>query len=137
MIKSTIGRKIVVAVTGFILFGFVVGHLLGNLLAFAGPETYNAYAAALKAKPVLLWGVRITLLLSVLLHIFFTIQLTLHNRASRPVGYAKYDPQVSSLASRTMIGSGVLLGSYIVYHLLHFTFGSAHPHFDPHDVYAN
>src|SRR5262245_16645976 len=123
MIHSTIGKKIVVAITGLILFGFVVGHLLGNLLIFCGPETFNAYSASLKAKPLLLWGARVILLISVFLHILYTIQLTAYNRASRPQAYFKYEPQHATMSSRFMIWSGLLLLVYIVYHLLHFTFG--------------
>lgn len=137
MIKSTIGKKIIVALTGVILFGFVAGHMAGNLLVFAGPDVFNRYAVTLKANLLLLWGTRGILLGSVLLHVIFTLLLTRQNRASRPVGYELYKPQDSTLSSRVMIWSGLLLGVYIVYHLLHFTLGSAHPRFDSHDIYSN
>ena len=80
--RSTIGQKVIVAVTGVILFGFVIGHLAGNLILFAGPEAYNHYAAALKGNAPLLWGTRITLLTSVILHIVFTMQLAKRNASA-------------------------------------------------------
>ena len=137
MIKSTIGKKIIVALTGFVMFGFVVGHMAGNLLIFAGPEVFNHYAMAIKANLLLLWGTRGALLVSVVFHIIFTILLTRQNRVSRPIAYTMYKPQQATLSSRFMIGSGLFLMGYIIYHLLHFTSGSFHPQFDPQDVYSN
>lgn len=134
---STIGKKIVVAATGLVLFGFVTGHLLGNLQVFLGPAKINAYAAFLKSSPAFLWLTRIFLFVSVFLHIVVTIQLTRLNRSARPIAYEQQEPIQSTFSSRFMIWSGAFLGFYLVYHILHFTIGSAHPDFDPLDIYSN
>ena len=135
--EATIVKKAVVAVTGFILFGFVAGHLAGNLQVFLGPEHINSYAAFLKSNAEILWGVRITLLASVLAHIFFTIQLWQLKNAARPVSYAKKNNSHSSIASRTMYYSGPVILAFVIYHLLHFTVGAVHPRFSETDVYSN
>ncbi len=137
MFNTTIGKKIIVAVTGAVLFGFVCGHLLGNLLVFAGSQIFNQYAMTIKSNLVILWGTRAVLLFSVFLHVIFTILLVRQNRASRPISYHRYEPQVSTIGSRFMIWSGLFLAGYIVYHLLHFTVGSVHPQFDHRDIYSN
>lgn len=136
MIQSTIGKKIVVALTGVVLYGFLIGHVAGNLLVFGGPAVYNHYAEAIKANPLLLWGTRSVLLLSIFLHIIYTVQLTIRNRSSRPVSYSEYNPRQANFPSRVMIWSGLLVAVFIVYHLLHFTFGIVHPDFLA-DVYQN
>jgi succinate dehydrogenase / fumarate reductase cytochrome b subunit len=135
--RSTIGKKIVMAVTGLIMVGFVIGHVAGNLLVFAGPARINAYGAFLKSTGELLWIVRLVLLASVLLHIVAAVQLTAIERAARPVGYARHRYQAASLASRTIRWGGVILAIFIVYHLLHFTVGSVHPDFSETDIYHN
>ena len=134
---STIGRKIVMAATGVVLFGFVVGHMLGNLQVFLGPEKLNAYAHLLKSMGSLLWVVRIGLLAAVALHAWSATTLTLSNWRARPVGYRQTRYLESTYASRTMVWGGPLLATFIVYHILHLTVGSAHPAFDATDVYAN
>ena len=80
---TTIGKKAVVAVTGAVLYGFVIGHMLGNLQVFLGPATFNAYAAALKGNPPLLWGVRVTLLVSLTLHVVTTLSLVARSAGTR------------------------------------------------------
>jgi succinate dehydrogenase / fumarate reductase cytochrome b subunit len=137
--QTTVGKKAIMAVTGFILFGFVVGHLLGNLQIFLPPEKINHYSAALKALPALLWGARITLLVSVGLHIWSSFQLWLLQREARPVNYVKKANLNSTYASRTMLWSGPIILAFVIYHLLHFTFGVVHPGgpFDSHNVYNN
>lgn len=135
--RSTIGKKIIIAATGIVLFSFVVGHLLGNLQIFQGPEKLNKYADLLKAAPEFLWGARFALIASAALHVMATVQLTLLARQSRPVGYARLEVVQASPASRTMIWSGIFVGVFIVYHLLHFTTGTLHPDFQPKDVHAN
>ena len=137
--QTTVGKKAVMAVTGFILFGFVVGHLLGNLQIFLPPEKINHYSAALKSLPALLWGARITLLLSVGLHIWSSFQLWLLQRAARPIDYVKKANLNSTYASRTMLWSGPIIAAFVIFHLLHFTFGTVHPGgpFDEHNVYNN
>lgn len=135
--QATVARKVVVAITGAILYGFVFVHMVGNLQLYSGPEKINAYAEFLKSKPPLLWGFRTVLLLAVLTHGLLSLQLWLRNRAARPVGYARQDFQAASVASRTMVLSGPLIGLFVVYHLLHLTVGSAHPSFSATDVYTN
>lgn len=135
--RSTVGKKIVMAVTGLIMIGFVIGHLAGNLLVFAGRDRINAYSAFLHSTGEVLWGVRLVLLVSVILHITAAVQLTAIDRAARPVGYAKHHYEAATWASRTIRWGGVLLLVFIVYHLLHMTVGTVHPSFTPGDVYHN
>ena len=125
------------AVTGLIMFGFVIGHLAGNLQIFEGAFVLNGYAAFLKHTKSLLWGTRIVLLASVILHVVFTIQLNRHNRASRPIEYLQHEPIQATAASRFMMWSGLFLLLYIVFHLLHLTFGIATKPFSETNVYAN
>lgn len=136
---STLGLKILMAVTGVVLFGFVVGHVAGNLLVFAGPKAMDGYAAMLKSNPGVLWGARIVLLISVIVHIAVSIRLTRLKHDARPVAYEGKKPHGSTYASRTMMWSGPLVGLFVVYHLMHFTFGNAHPTrpFNPTTVYQN
>src|SRR5947209_925621 len=124
--EATIVKKAIMAVTGFVLFGFVVGHLLGNLQVFLGPERLNAYAAFLKGNAELLWGTRIVLLVCVIAHIVVTIQLAGIKSQARPIGYTKKNNAHSSLASRTMYYSGPMLAAFVIYHLLHLTVGTVH-----------
>lgn len=138
--RSTVGQKAVVGVTGVILFGFVIGHLLGNLILFAGPEAYLAYAAALKGNPPLLWGTRIVVASSVIVHVALTMQLARRNAMARARGYARPRKDlVTTYAARTMVLSGPLLLAYIVFHIAHFTAPglALGGEFDPHNVYAN
>jgi succinate dehydrogenase / fumarate reductase cytochrome b subunit len=145
--KSTIGKKIIMAVTGLVLVLFVIGHMAGNLQMFIGPAKMNGYAAFLKSTGELLWLVRLGLLAAVLLHILMAWQLTRMKQSARPVDYVRRDPQVSTLASRTMRWGGVLLLIFIVFHILHFTTGTVfpmasrpdamYPAFSEHDVYGN
>ncbi len=135
--RSTIGKKIIVALTGLVLFGFVGGHLLGNLQVFAGPQKINEYAEFLEHSPALLWGTRILLLISVAFHVICTIQLTARNKESRPISYAHTQVIAANLPSRFMMWSGIFLGAYIIFHLLHLTGGYFHPHFQAEDVYSN
>lgn len=109
------------AITGFALFVFVIGHLLGNLQVFLAPETLNAYGHFLHTSPGLLWPARLGLLLVTAVHLWAAISLALENRAARPVDYAERRSGMSSYASRTMVMSGVIIACFVVYHLLHFT----------------
>ena len=111
----------IVALTGVILMLFVIGHLLGNLQIFLGPRWVNDYAQHLRDLGPLLWAVRITLLVAVFLHIYFTVSLALDNRRARPHGYKKRDYIKASYASRHMVVSGLVVLAFIVFHLLHFT----------------
>lgn len=134
---TPIGKKAVMAVTGVILFGFVVGHMMGNLQIFLGAEKLDAYAALLHSMPGVLWMARLVLLGSVGLHILAAVQLTLQSWEARPKGYVKKEPVAATYAARTMRWSGPIIAAFVVYHLLHFTFGSAHPDFQPLKVYQN
>jgi succinate dehydrogenase / fumarate reductase cytochrome b subunit len=138
-LASSIGRKAVMAVSGLILFGFVIGHLVGNLQVYQGPEKLNAYGELLRKFGSLLWTARIVLLVAVALHIWAAFSLTRSNRRARSVDYDRFAPQASTYASRTMRWSGVLILLFVVYHLLHFTFGShvVHPDFIHGDIYHN
>jgi len=120
-LNSSVGGKLIVAVTGLGLVGFIIAHLTGNLLIFAGREALAEYAAGLRKFPALLWVARIGLLAMAAAHIGFTIKLNLANKAARPVAYVKKGYRRASFASRTMVLSGLTLLAYIIYHLLHFT----------------
>lgn len=137
--RSTIGRKIVMAVTGVILFGFVLGHMVGNLQLYLGPQALNDYAVWLRhvAHGAALPLARVTLLAAVLLHIWSATSLTLDSRAARRQRYRAFEPRESTYASRTMRWGGVILALFVVYHLMHFTWGNAHPSFVEGDVYHN
>jgi succinate dehydrogenase / fumarate reductase cytochrome b subunit len=137
--QTTVGKKAIMAVTGFMLFGFICGHLLGNLQIYESPEHINKYSATLKSLPALLWGARITLLIAVTLHIWSSFQLWLLQRAARPINYVKKANVNSTYASRTMLWSGPIILAFLIFHLLHFTFGTVHPGgpFDEHNVYNN
>ena len=118
---SSLGKKYVMAVTGFLLFLFVLAHLVGNLQVFLGPQAINRYGHFLQSNYELVWPARIGLLVLVGLHIWSAAKLSLENRAARPVGYAAYQPVGSTYASRTMLMSGLIALAFIIYHLLHFT----------------
>jgi len=136
---STNGKKVVMAITGAILFLFVIGHMLGNLQVFEGPEKLNAYGRFLHSVPEILWAVRIVLILSVVLHIWASVELAVRKTQARPTGYAKKENVQSSYASRTMYWSGPIVLAFVIYHLLHLTAGVIHPggQFVEGDVYHN
>ncbi|HVM49943.1 MAG TPA: succinate dehydrogenase cytochrome b subunit [Candidatus Acidoferrum sp.] len=119
--KSSLGKKYIMAVSGFVLFLFVLGHLAGNLQIFIGREAINRYGELLQSNPEILWPVRTILIILVLLHIWSASKMTLENRAARPERYDVYVPFGSTLASRTMFVGGSIVLLFIVYHLLHFT----------------
>jgi len=120
-LSSSIGRKWIVALTGLALFGFVIGHLIGNLQIFLGAEALNRYGAFLQGTGELLWFVRLGLVTMVVLHIVFTIKLRLENRAARGASYAVQRYTKASFPARWMALSGLMVLAFIVYHLLHFT----------------
>jgi succinate dehydrogenase cytochrome b subunit len=134
---TTTGKKVVMAVSGLTLAGFVVGHLLGNLQVFLGPEVFNAYARSLRALPALVWSVRLLLLIMVTLHIWTAVQLALIKRDARPIGYVKRTTTDSTYASRTMYWSGPIIAVFVVYHLMQFTLGVGGTPFDSIDAYGN
>jgi len=138
-LASTLGRKVVMAVTGVVLFGFVVGHMAGNLQVFLGPAALNQYGIFLREflHGAGIWIARTVMLAAVLLHIWAATSLTLDSRAARPVGYRSVSHQESTYASRTMVWSGPILALFVLYHLAHLTFGSVHPAFVEGDIYHN
>jgi succinate dehydrogenase / fumarate reductase cytochrome b subunit len=135
---STVGAKVLMAATGVVLFGYVVGHVSGNMLIFAGREAINKYSEFLHTSPFLLWGTRVVLLASVLVHVWASIRLTKLKADARPVPYAVKEPRGSTYAARTMMWSGPILALFVVYHILHLTTGTVHREFNPYgDVYHN
>lgn len=136
-IRSTIGQKIIMSVTGLVLFGFVVGHMLGNLLIFRGPEALNHYAEFLHSKPQMLWTARIVLFASLLAHVGAALALAGLNREARPIGYAKHEMIATNFAARTMLQGGIIVLLFIFYHLLHLTFGAVGPAHSDENVYRN
>ncbi len=119
--RSSLGKKYVMAVTGFALLVFVIGHMVGNLQVFLGPDQINAYGNFLQTTPELLWAVRVGLLVVIVLHVYAAITLWAENRAARPIPYGQYEPLAASLASRTMVVTGLITAAFITYHLLHYT----------------
>lgn len=132
LIRSSVGRKLVMGITGLMLVGFIIGHLLGNTTIFCGPDGVNAYAEKLRSLGPLLWLVRGVLLATVVLHIVIGIQLTLENQAARPTSYRVKRHQRAGFAGRTMIYTGLITLVFVVYHLLHFTFQVTHPEISSH-----
>jgi succinate dehydrogenase / fumarate reductase cytochrome b subunit len=136
--RSTLGKKVVMGVTGLVMIGFVGLHMVGNLQVFLGSEKLNAYGALLHGPlHEVTLALRVVLVVSVVLHVVAAVQLTSIDRAARPAGYARKVSQVSTAASRSLRAGGVLLLVFIVYHLLHFTTGQVHPDFVPGNVYHN
>jgi len=142
--RSAIGKKAIMAITGLVLFGFVLVHMLGNLKLYQGPEKINAYGEWLRevGSPAiphegLLWIARLVLLGAVGLHILSATQLTLINLRARPKDYRDREAIQATYASRTMRWGGVIIALFVVYHLAHFTWGTVHPDFIPGDVYHN
>ncbi len=146
MINSLIISKILVAVTGLMMVGFILGHTAANTLVYLGPDLgkdlLNAYAAGLKATPLLLWGARITLLIALVIHVLTTIKLVMLNRASKPINYKVKNHHRANFASQGMMIFGLVILFFVIYHLMHYTFGVTHPEYmdymdtqGRHDVY--
>ncbi len=135
--NTTNGKKAVMAISGAAMFGFVVLHLAGNLQIFEGPEKFNGYARAVHDLGALLWVARAGLLLMAILHIWSTIQLATVRSHARPISYARYQSSTSTYASRSMYMTGPIVAAFIVYHLLHFTFGLGGTSYNPDDAYGN
>lgn len=134
---STVGKKVVMAVTGVILFGFLLGHMAGNLQYFLGPDVLNHYAESLREMPALLWTARIGLLVAAALHIASSISLARIKNYARPSNYVRKQNVGSTYASRTMYWSGPIVLAFLIYHLLHLTFGTVHPNFRELRAYEN
>jgi succinate dehydrogenase / fumarate reductase cytochrome b subunit len=142
--RSAIGKKAVMAVSGVFLFGWIFLHMLGNMKLYLGPEHMNEYAKWLRVmgSPVmpnsgLLWLVRVALVVAVWLHIQAATELTLMNRRARPIPYNARDYVAATYAARTMRWGGVIILLFVIYHLLHLTFGVVHPSFIENDPYHN
>ena len=138
-LQSTIGRKAAMAVSGFLLVGFIVAHLSGNLLVYLGPGALNEYAVWLReiAHGAGIWILRGGLLAAAIVHVSAAWSLSRMSQAARPVAYHQLEPDASTVASRTMRWGGVAILLFVVYHLLHLTWGTAHPDFRHGDVYHN
>src|ERR1035437_3283689 len=137
-LEATVAKKVLVAITGIVLFGFVLIHMVGNIQLYQGPEKLNHYAELLQSMKPVLWTFRIVLLAAVGVHALFAILLWLRNRSARPVAYESQRFVSATLTSRTMIWSGPLIGLFVVYHILPFTTGTVSPpHFNSHNVYNN
>ena len=136
---STIGKKVVMASTGIVLFGFVLAHMAGNLQLYLGADALDRYAVFLREflHGGGLWIARAVLLACVVLHVWAATSLTLADRAARPVGYREWEARESTWASRSMRWSGVVILVFVVYHLLDMTFGVVNPGFEPGHVYRN
>ena len=135
LFTSSLGKKFLMAITGAGLFLFVIGHLLGNLQIFLGPEAINRYGHFLQTTPEILWPARIGLLAFVIIHIWTSISLTLENRAARTAQYDVKEVVAATLASRTMIWSGLIIFAFVAFHLAHYTLLIVHPEFrDLHDA---
>ena len=138
-LASTVGRKVVMAVTGVILFGFICVHMIGNLQVYMGAEALNHYGRFLKTflHGGGIWIFRAVIITCVVLHGWAAVTLALENWKARPVGYRKNLWRQSSYASRTMVWGGPIILLFLLYHLLHLTFGTLHPNFVEEDVYHN
>lgn len=141
---SSVGKKILMAVTGLILYGFVIGHMIGNLKVYMGPAAFNHYAEGLRtfggpffARGQLLWIVRLVLIFSLGVHVVAAVKLWLKSKRARKQGYKKYDGLEFSYASRTMLWGGIAVLAFVIFHLLDLTFGAVNPAFIPGDAYHN
>jgi succinate dehydrogenase / fumarate reductase cytochrome b subunit len=141
---SSIAKKAIMAVTGLLLFGWIVGHMTGNLKVFQGAEKFNAYAeflremgAPLFPESGVLWLVRGALTLALVLHVWSATSLTLINRRARDKDYETRKGVQLDYAARTMRWSGYLIAFYIIYHLMHLTWGNVHHDFVAGNPYAN
>jgi len=128
-LKSNMGLKVIMALSGFMLVGFVVVHMLGNLQIFLGSEPLNHYGEMLQGNQEVLWILRSGLILAVVAHIVSAVVLTKRARAARPVAYKVHKRVSESYSARTMRWGGLIVLVFIVFHILHFTTGTVHPSF--------
>jgi succinate dehydrogenase / fumarate reductase, cytochrome b subunit len=136
--RSSVGKKVIMAITGLIMLLYLITHVLANLLVFQGPTRINAYSAFLHGTGGALWVARLVLLAALVLHVIAAVQLAGRRQEARPIGYAAgREPQVSTFAARTIRWGGALILAFLIYHILHFTIGSAHPDFVEGDPYHN
>ena len=123
LVLSSVGSKYVMALTGLGLMIFVIAHMIGNLLIYGGRDALNAYAHGLTEHPVLLWSARGGLLTIFVIHILFALRTWQENESARPIAYVRKDHVEANWASRHMMLTGVVILLFVIYHLLHFTFG--------------
>jgi succinate dehydrogenase / fumarate reductase, cytochrome b subunit len=136
--ESSVGKKVLMAVTGLIWVAYLITHVLANLLVFQGPGKINAYSAFLHGTGGALWAARLVLIAALVLHVIAAVQLAGHRQDARPARYAAgREHQVSTWASRSIRWGGALILAFLVYHILHFTIGTAHPDFIEGDPYHN
>ena len=142
--RSSVGKKVLMALSGTFLFGFIVLHMLGNLKVLTGAEGFNSYAEFLRevGYPALphqgaLWALRVLLLLAVMIHVWMAVELWATSSSARPERYVRKKDLSFSYASRTMRWGGVIIFLFLVYHILHFTTGQAHSDFVEGDAYHN
>jgi succinate dehydrogenase / fumarate reductase cytochrome b subunit len=142
-LRSSIGRKLVVAVTGVLLLGFLIAHLAGNLQIFLGRDAINGYAVKLRQLGPLLWILRVGLLVAALAHVVLSVQLAVENRVARPVRYRRSGRVQTTLPARSMTLTGLMVLAFVLFHLAHFTWRLTHPEYsrllDPEgrlDVYS-
>jgi succinate dehydrogenase / fumarate reductase cytochrome b subunit len=135
---SSVGKKVVMAVTGLIWAAYLITHMLANLLVFQGPGKINAYSAFLHGTGGALWAARLVLIAALVLHVVAAVQLAARKQEARPMSYAGgYESQVSTIAVRTIRWGGALILLFLVYHILHFTVGTAHSSFVEGNPYHN
>lgn len=141
--SSSIGKKILMALSGGVLVLFLIAHLLGNLEIFAGRDAINTYSAFLLSIPKMLWSLRIGIIVAFVVHLVTSVQLSLAQRAARPVKYLDKKSRAATLASRTMLLGGLVVLSFVLFHLAHLTFGITNPDHAAlvdekgrHDVYS-
>ncbi len=127
LLTSTVGRKVLMAVTGVLLVLFITAHLLGNLSVFAGADMINAYAKHLHDLGPLVWVFRLVMLVLFAVHITFGVQLYLENRAATPESYAVQKNLVTTFSAKTMVFTGLIILVFLIYHLLHFTVQVTNP----------
>jgi succinate dehydrogenase / fumarate reductase cytochrome b subunit len=134
-LRSSVGAKHVMAVTGLLLLLFAIVHMIGHLQMFGGPGMYNAYANFLQQLWEVKWPVRAGLLALLIIHVVVAVGLVARNRAARPVGYAVYRPQRSSIVGRSMALSGLILLAFLIFHIIHFTINPTH-HGDAYTMFV-
>jgi succinate dehydrogenase / fumarate reductase cytochrome b subunit len=122
LLDTTIGKKVVMALSGLVWFGFTLAHMAGNLQVFLGADALNAYSVGLHAMPALLWSARAIMFVAFVLHVTTALQLVTRSAAARPIAYRKVAREKSSFAGLTMKFSGLTLLFFVLYHLAHFTF---------------
>jgi len=135
--NSTIGMKVVMAVSGAALFAFVILHTVGNLQVFLGEEVFNHYAEMIQGNPELLWSVRLGVLTAIVAHVISSVRLVFLANAARPQAYKVKKTVATTYAARTMRFSGPIVFAYLFLHILHLTTGNLHPDFKKGDAYHN